>query len=62
MHEGIGDKVGVVVQGLSSFIAGLAIAFWKSWEMTIVVLSLVPLLIVSLGFVSKVSYCESNVV
>ncbi|XP_062500482.1 ATP-dependent translocase ABCB1-like [Corticium candelabrum] len=54
VHEGIGDKVGVVVQGLSSFIAGLAIAFWKSWEMTIVVLSLVPLLIVSLGFVSKV--------
>jgi ABC-type multidrug transport system fused ATPase/permease subunit len=53
VHEGIGDKVGVVVQGLSSFLAGLAIAFWKSWEMTLIVLSLVPLLVMSLAFVSK---------
>eukprot|EP00118_Oscarella_pearsei_P008490 m.44041 g.44041 ORF g.44041 m.44041 type:complete len:1424 (+) comp33488_c1_seq3:184-4455(+) len=53
VHEGIGDKVGVVIQGLASFIAGLGIAFWKSWEMTLVVLSLVPLLVVSLAFISK---------
>ncbi|XP_065843600.1 ATP-dependent translocase ABCB1-like [Oscarella lobularis] len=53
VHEGIGDKVGVFIQGLASFVAGLGIAFWKSWEMTLVVLSLVPLLIISLAFISK---------
>ena len=42
------------IQGLASFVAGLGIAFWKSWEMTLVVLSLVPLLIISLAFISKV--------
>uniref|UniRef100_A0A1I8F9J6 ABC transmembrane type-1 domain-containing protein n=1 Tax=Macrostomum lignano TaxID=282301 RepID=A0A1I8F9J6_9PLAT len=44
IRKGLGDKTSVVIQAFSGFIAGFVIGFIKSWEMTLVMMSLTPLL------------------
>lgn len=44
IREGLGDKTSVVIQALAGFIAGFVIGFIKSWKMTLVMMSLTPLL------------------
>ncbi|PAA81543.1 hypothetical protein BOX15_Mlig004095g4, partial [Macrostomum lignano] len=44
IREGLGDKTSVVIQAFSGFIAGFVIGFIKSWKMTLVMMSLTPLL------------------
>jgi ATP-binding cassette, subfamily B (MDR/TAP), member 1 len=46
IQAGIGDKVGSAVQFVSSFVAGFLIAFVYSWQLTLVILSVAPLLAV----------------
>uniref|UniRef100_A0A1I8FQI8 ABC transmembrane type-1 domain-containing protein n=1 Tax=Macrostomum lignano TaxID=282301 RepID=A0A1I8FQI8_9PLAT len=66
IREGLGDKTSVVIQAFSGFIAGFVIGFIKSWKMTLVMMSLTPLLAISviqgagMGFVMFVlfsAYC-----
>ncbi|CAF1145696.1 unnamed protein product [Adineta ricciae] len=47
IHDGIGDKLGSAAQFLASFITGLIIGFAKGWKLTLVVLSMSPLLFAS---------------
>jgi ATP-binding cassette, subfamily B (MDR/TAP), member 1 len=44
IQAGIGDKVGSAVQFVSSFVVGFLIAFIYSWQLTLVILSVAPLL------------------
>ncbi|KAL1923211.1 uncharacterized protein VTP21DRAFT_9587 [Calcarisporiella thermophila] len=44
IQEGLSDKVGLVIQNISMFVSGFVIAFVNSWRLTLVVLSVVPLL------------------
>lgn len=44
MEAGIGDKIGVFVQYLATFISGYVVAFTISWKMTLVVGSLLPVM------------------
>ncbi|KAI3888355.1 hypothetical protein MKX03_003107 [Papaver bracteatum] len=53
IHEAIGDKVGKFIQLFSTFIASFAIAFTKSWLLTLLVLSCIPLLGIIGVFMSK---------
>ncbi|TKR81874.1 hypothetical protein L596_015676 [Steinernema carpocapsae] len=46
MKEGMGDKIGVLFQGIGQFCAGFAIAFTYSWKMTLVMMSLIPIIVV----------------
>jgi ABC-type multidrug transport system fused ATPase/permease subunit len=43
IKEGIGDKLGLIVQFFARFVGGFAIAFAYNWQMTLVMLSLTPI-------------------
>ncbi|XP_071944971.1 ATP-dependent translocase ABCB1-like [Antedon mediterranea] len=52
VKEGIGDKFALVIQFLSQLISGFAIGFWKSWELTLVMMSFTPLLAICGAFMA----------
>ncbi len=47
IQDGIGDKLGQFFQFTAQFIAGFIVGFVRGWELTLVILSIVPLLAVS---------------
>uniref|UniRef100_A0A8C2H0H5 ATP-binding cassette sub-family B member 5 n=1 Tax=Cyprinus carpio TaxID=7962 RepID=A0A8C2H0H5_CYPCA len=47
INEGIGDKLGMLLQSLSTFLAGIIIGFVKGWKLTLVILAISPLLGIS---------------
>ncbi|XP_069111959.1 ATP-dependent translocase ABCB1-like isoform X2 [Argopecten irradians] len=53
VREGIGDKMGFCFQYLAAFFGGFAIGFWKSWKMTLVMMSLTPLMAFCAALFSK---------
>lgn len=55
MKEGIGDKLGLLIQYLAQFVAGFAIAFVYSWKLTLVIMSLSPLIVATIAVMTKVS-------
>ena len=56
IKDGLSDKFGNALQYTSTFFAGIIIGFIKGWKLTLVVLSISPLLfIVAIGF-SKVKF------
>ena len=54
IQEGIGDKVGMLIQSFSTFIASFVIGFTKGWKLTLVILSVSPALGISAALFSKV--------
>ncbi|KAF8387608.1 hypothetical protein HHK36_026261 [Tetracentron sinense] len=52
IQDAMGEKVGKFVQLLSTFVGGFVIAFIKGWLLTIVMLSSIPLLVISGAFMS----------
>ena len=55
IQNGIGDKVAMVVQSISMFLAGFLIGFIYSWKLTLVILSVTPALMITGGITGKVS-------
>lgn len=55
IQEGIGDKVGMLIQGFTSFVASFVIGFSKGWKLTLVILAISPVLGISAALFSKVS-------
>ncbi|KAJ2634644.1 hypothetical protein GGF40_004076 [Coemansia sp. RSA 1286] len=49
VQEGTGEKFSFVIQFLTTFITGIILAFTKGWRLTLVVLSVLPVLIGSAG-------------
>ncbi|KAJ7322390.1 hypothetical protein JRQ81_018677, partial [Phrynocephalus forsythii] len=49
IHAGIGDKICITIQHFSTFLTGIIIGFVYGWKLTLVVLSVSPLLVVSGG-------------
>ncbi|XP_061441927.1 ATP-binding cassette sub-family B member 5 [Rhineura floridana] len=49
IHDGIGDKISILVQFFTTFVAGIVIGFVYGWKLTLVILSVSPLLAVSGG-------------
>ncbi|NXI18278.1 MDR1 protein, partial [Irena cyanogastra] len=47
IREGIGDKISIFLQYFSTFVAGLIIGFIYGWKLTLVVMSVSPLLAAS---------------
>ncbi|XP_050174693.1 ATP-binding cassette sub-family B member 5 [Myiozetetes cayanensis] len=47
IHQGIGDKISIFLQYFTTFLAGIIIGFIYGWKLTLVVLSISPLLAVS---------------
>lgn len=54
IQNGIGDKVAMVIQSVTMFLAGFTIGFVYSWKLTLVILSLTPALVVTGGITGKV--------
>ena len=55
VHDGIGDKVGSALQFVSGCVAGLVLGFIRGWKLTLVILSVSPLLFVCAVVLSRVS-------
>ncbi|CAG8448762.1 17258_t:CDS:10 [Acaulospora morrowiae] len=52
-QEGISEKVGLIVQYVSTFITGFVIGFTKGWKLTLVLCSVFPLLAITGGLMGK---------
>ncbi|XP_063964755.1 ATP-dependent translocase ABCB1-like [Lytechinus pictus] len=48
IRNGIGDKLGIMLQYTATFVAGITIGFVKSWKLTLVILAVSAILIVPL--------------
>ncbi|KAM4636210.1 ATP-dependent translocase ABCB1-like [Discoglossus pictus] len=53
IHEGLGDKICIFVQYFSTFLTGIIIGFVNGWKLTLVILSVCPLLGISATIWSK---------
>ncbi|XP_013931904.1 PREDICTED: ATP-binding cassette sub-family B member 5 isoform X2 [Thamnophis sirtalis] len=54
VHKGIGDKIGLIIQEFSTFLMGVIIGFVYGWKLTLVILSVTPLIAVSGGIWSYI--------
>ncbi|KAM4636208.1 ATP-dependent translocase ABCB1-like isoform 1-T2 [Discoglossus pictus] len=53
IHEGLGDKICIFAQYFSTFLTGIIIGFVNGWKLTLVILSVSPLLGISATIWSK---------
>lgn len=60
VHDGIGDKIGSALQFISGFFAGLVLGFIRGWKLTLVILSVSPLLFVCAVVTTRVSQTKRN--
>ncbi|XP_060717198.1 ATP-binding cassette, sub-family B (MDR/TAP), member 4 [Tachysurus vachellii] len=54
INEGIGDKLGTLLQSITTFLSGFIIGFIKGWKLTLVIISISPLLGISAAVITKV--------
>ncbi|KAK7047498.1 tRNA N6-adenosine threonylcarbamoyltransferase, partial [Halocaridina rubra] len=54
LQEGIGEKVGMFIFFMTIFLASLINAFVHGWELTLIILSVFPVLGISTGLIAKV--------
>ncbi|TMW61766.1 hypothetical protein Poli38472_010829 [Pythium oligandrum] len=50
IKDGMGYKLGEVVKALASFVAGYIIGFSKGWDITLVMTAVMPIVVISLGY------------
>ncbi|KAK6165549.1 hypothetical protein SNE40_022457 [Patella caerulea] len=60
IHDGLGDKIGSSIQWISAFVAGCIIGFINGWKLTLVILSISPLLILASALMSKLAGSMTN--
>nr|XP_033786803.1 ATP-dependent translocase ABCB1-like [Geotrypetes seraphini]XP_033786804.1 ATP-dependent translocase ABCB1-like [Geotrypetes seraphini]XP_033786805.1 ATP-dependent translocase ABCB1-like [Geotrypetes seraphini]XP_033786806.1 ATP-dependent translocase ABCB1-like [Geotrypetes seraphini]XP_033786807.1 ATP-dependent translocase ABCB1-like [Geotrypetes seraphini]XP_033786808.1 ATP-dependent translocase ABCB1-like [Geotrypetes seraphini]XP_033786809.1 ATP-dependent translocase ABCB1-like [Geotry len=53
IHDGLGDKICIFIQFFSTFVAGIVIGFIYGWKLTLVIMSVSPLLALSAAVWSK---------
>lgn len=53
VQDGISQKVGLTIGGISGFVAALIVGFVRSWRLTLIVLSSVVAIIVTMGGMGK---------
>ncbi|XP_010222845.1 PREDICTED: multidrug resistance protein 1-like [Tinamus guttatus] len=54
INEGIGDKVGLLVQSVTTFVTGFIVGLTKGWKLTLVILAVSPVLGLSAALWAKV--------
>ncbi|CAH3192815.1 unnamed protein product [Porites evermanni] len=54
VFDGIGYKIGMFVHAISTVLAGFVLAFLYQWKLTLVLISITPLLVVAGGILGKV--------
>ncbi|XP_075068305.1 ATP-binding cassette sub-family B member 5 isoform X4 [Mixophyes fleayi] len=53
INDGIGDKVGHLVQNCATFVAGLVVGLIKGWQLALVIMATSPLVAISTAICSK---------
>ena len=59
VREGLGDKASMFIQFTSAFLAGFAVGFIYNWQLTLVMLSLSPLIAATGAWTARVC-CRSR--
>ncbi|XP_032926696.1 ATP-dependent translocase ABCB1 [Catharus ustulatus] len=54
INEGIGDKIGLLVQSVTTFVAGFVVGLIRGWKLTLVILAVSPVLGLSAALWAKV--------
>ncbi|EYC17794.1 hypothetical protein Y032_0029g1873 [Ancylostoma ceylanicum] len=54
IRDGIGDKLGAMFAYVATFIAGMNVALWNSWQMTLVMIAFFPVFFGPLTVASKI--------
>ena len=54
MQAWMGDKIGMALQALAMFISCFGIGFFYSWELTLVILAVTPVLIIVGAILGKI--------
>ncbi|KFV81292.1 Multidrug resistance protein 1, partial [Struthio camelus australis] len=54
INEGIGDKIGLLIQSVTTFVTGFIVGFIKGWKLTLVILAVSPVLGLSAALWAKV--------
>lgn len=49
IQSGIAEKLGIVIQAISTFVAAFVIAFVTQWKLTLILISMVPALMIVVG-------------
>ena len=49
IQSGIAEKLGIVIQAMSTFVTAFIIAFATQWKLTLILIFMVPLLLIVLG-------------
>ncbi|ODN00081.1 Multidrug resistance protein 1 [Orchesella cincta] len=60
IREGIGHKFSMVIQHTSTFLTGFVVGFFTSWKLTLVILSLTPLLAGASAFSGKMIATQAS--
>ncbi|XP_076472534.1 ATP-dependent translocase ABCB1-like [Babylonia areolata] len=55
MRDGMGDKIGMGIRGVAQFVAGLVIGLYKSWKLSLIMMSVSPVLAASFGLMIKMT-------
>jgi ATP-binding cassette subfamily B (MDR/TAP) protein 1 len=55
VKDGFSDKLGRALVSASTIISGFLIAFYEGWLLTLVILSLSPLIVLSIGLFGAVN-------
>ena len=53
VQKAVGEKVATVIMGLMMLLTGLFIAFFRGWQMALILLALGPLIIFAMGLLTK---------
>lgn len=54
IQSGIAEKLGIVVQAISTFLAAFVIAFVTQWKLTLILVFMVPTLLIVLGMAGAI--------
>ena len=54
IHDGIGDKIALLIQWLSTFFGGFIVGFVREWRLTLLLLALSPFLALGGAVMAKV--------
>ncbi|KAJ9076430.1 hypothetical protein DSO57_1026357 [Entomophthora muscae] len=52
IQDGVSEKVALIIQDVATFLSGFAIAFTASWQLTLVVLCIIPAMAITIGFLN----------
>lgn len=55
MDDGIGNKIGMFVQAMTTVLVGLVMGFLYGWKLTLVMIAVSPLMVIAGGIIAKVT-------